>query len=219
MTNLFYIMGKSATGKDTIYKKIKENIDINEQVPYTTRPIRTGEKDGVDYHFITDEMLEEYRIKNKIIEKRTYNTAHGLWTYATIADKQLMEEGNILTIGTLESYNQIREYYANNEQTKILPIYIEIDENERRERALKREKKQENPKFEEMERRLKADNIDFSKEKLEKSGITKKETFENYDLDECVNKITNYIKTKTIVNYKNNIRKKTVNYEEFEEER
>ena len=77
----------------------------------------------------------------------------------------------------------------------------------------------ENTKFEEMERRLKADNIDFSKEKLEKSGITKKETFENYDLDECVNKITNYIKTKTIVNYKNNIRKKTVNYEEFEEER
>ena len=57
MTNLFYIMGKSATGKDTIYKKIKENIDIKEYVPYTTRPIRTGEKDGVDYHFITEQIV------------------------------------------------------------------------------------------------------------------------------------------------------------------
>ena len=58
MTNLFYIMGKSATGKDTIYKKIKEELDINEYILYTTRPMRTGEKNGVDYFFVTEEDIK-----------------------------------------------------------------------------------------------------------------------------------------------------------------
>ena len=219
MTNLFYIMGKSATGKDTIYKKIKEELDINEYILYTTRPMRTGEKNGVDYFFVTEEDIKNYRLRNKVIESRTYQTVHGPWTYATIADEQLNKEGNILTVGTLESYNKIKEYYANNENTRILPIYIKIDEQERRNRAIQREQKQEKPKFEEMERRLKADNIDFSKEKIEASGIGKNETFENYNLDECVNKIVNYIKGRTIINYKEQRRRNTINYEEEEEER
>ena len=198
MTNLFYIMGKSATGKDTIYKKIKEELDINEYILYTTRPMRTGEKNGVDYFFVTEEDIKNYRLRNKVIESRTYQTVHGPWTYATIADEQLNKEGNILTVGTLESYNKIKEYYANNENTRILPIYIKIDEQERRNRA---------------------DNIDFSKEKIEASGIGKNETFENYNLDECVNKIVNYIKGRTIINYKEQRRRNTINYEEEEEER
>ena len=214
MTNLFYIMGKSATGKDTIYKRIKEEIDINEYILYTTRPKRTGETEGVDYHFVTDKQIEQFRVRNKVIESRTYQTVHGPWTYATIADDQLNKEGNILTIGTLESYNKIKNYYANNEQTRIFPIYIKVDEQERRKRAIEREQKQENPKFSEMERRLKADNIDFSEEKLKASGITQKQTYENNNLDECVEKIVNYIKISTILNYKSQLRKQTENYEE-----
>ena len=159
MTNLFYIMGKSATGKDTIYKRIKENMNINEYILYTTRPIRTGERDGVDYHFVTNEDIQKFQDDKKVIESRTYQTVHGPWTYATIADEQLNTEGNILTIGTLESYNKIRQYFSDSDNTKVLPIYISINENERRKRALEREQQQENPKFEEMERRLKADNI------------------------------------------------------------
>ena len=52
---IIYIMGKSSSGKDTIYKKLKENLDVNTYVMYTTRPIRKGEIDGVTYHYITDE--------------------------------------------------------------------------------------------------------------------------------------------------------------------
>ena len=47
--------------------------------------------------------------------------------------------------------------------------------------------------MEEIERRLQADNIDFEEEKLKQAGITKKQRFQNYDLQECVNKIKNYI--------------------------
>ena len=193
MSNFIYIMGKSASGKDTIYKRIKEQIDVKTYVLYTTRPIRTGEQEGVDYHYVSDEQMLKFKQEGKVIESRTYQTVKGPWTYATIADEQLEQNGDILTVGTLESYNKIKEYYEDKEDTKLLPVYITIDEDERRKRALEREKKQENPNYEEVERRIKADNIDFSEENLKKAGIGQNQTFENYDLDKCVESILTYI--------------------------
>ena len=91
MSNFIYIMGKSASGKDTIYKRIKEQIDVKTYILYTTRPIRDGEIDGITYNFITSEEMKEYidgEKKQRLIEYRTYNTVHGPWTYATIDDSQ-----------------------------------------------------------------------------------------------------------------------------------
>lgn len=193
MLNFIYIMGKSASGKDTIYKKIKEQIDVKTYVLYTTRPIRIGEQEGVDYHYISNEQMLKFKQEGKIIESRTYQTVKGPWTYATIVDEQLEQNGDILTVGTLESYNNIREYYKNKKDIKLLPVYITIDEEERRKRAVKREQKQKNPNYEEVERRMKADNIDFSEENLKRAGIGQNETFENYDLDKCVGSILTYI--------------------------
>ena len=49
MSKIFYIMGKSSSGKDTIYKKIREKLpQLRRITPYTTRPIREGETDGVN---------------------------------------------------------------------------------------------------------------------------------------------------------------------------
>lgn len=193
MSNFIYIMGKSASGKDTIYKRIKEQIDVKTYILYTTRPIRTGEQEGVDYHYVSDEQMLKFKQEGKVIESRTYQTVKGPWTYATIADEQLEQNGDILTVGTLESYNKIKEYYEDKKDTKLLPVYITIDEEERRKRALEREKRQKNPNYEEVERRFKADNIDFSEENLKKAGIGQNETFENYDLDKCVENIVAYI--------------------------
>ena len=193
MANMSYIMGKSATGKDTIYNRIKQEISINNYVLYTTRPIRTGENEGIDYFFVTANQISEFVNRGKVIESRTYNTVHGPWTYATIADEQLKQEGDILTVGTLESYVKLKDYFKDNDEVDIKPIYIAIDEEERRKRAEAREARQKEPKYAEMERRLKADNIDFSEEKLKEAGITEKETFYNYDLDTCVDKILQYI--------------------------
>ena len=49
-------MGKSASGKDTIYKALAadESLKLQTIVPYTTRPVRSGETQGVEYYF-TDE--------------------------------------------------------------------------------------------------------------------------------------------------------------------
>lgn len=193
MSNLIYIMGKSASGKDTIYKKIKENMDVKSYILYTTRPIRTGEKEGEDYHYVSNEQMMKFEQEGRVIESRTYQTVKGPWTYATILDEQLEQNGDIITVGTLESYQKVKEYYEDKKDTKLVPVYITIEEEERKRRAIEREKKQEKPNYEEVERRLRADNIDFSKEKLEKVGIGEKQTFENDDLDTCVESIIRYI--------------------------
>ena len=72
-------------------------------------------------------------------------------------------------------------------------VYIQVEDGERLERALAREKTQENPKYEEMCRRFLADQMDFSEENILKAGIGRR--FRNHNLDECVKEIGNYIKS------------------------
>lgn len=191
---IIYIMGKSSAGKDTIYKILKEKIDVKPYVLYTTRPVRTGEKDGIDYNYLTDEQMEKYnQEKNcKVIESRTYNTVYGPWTYATIMDDQFQSEKDLLMTGTLESYNAIKKYFENQSDIKIIPIYIEVEDGIRLERALKREKEQSNPKYVELCRRFIADSQDFSEENINSSGIKKR--FQNNNLKDCVDEIVEYIK-------------------------
>lgn len=191
---IIYIVGKSSVGKDTIYQILKKKLNIKTYVMYTTRPIRTGEKNGVDYYYLKQEEMEKYikEIDSKVMEYRTYNTVYGPWTYATIIDKQFDSDENMLMEGTLESYNAVRKYFINNEKVNLIPIYIEVDDGVRLERALKREREQENPKYEELCRRFLADSKDFSEEKIKESGITKR--FQNNNIDECVQEIIDYIK-------------------------
>ena len=66
MGKIFYIMGKSASGKDTIYKELIEKMPkFHSIVPYTTRPMREGEKDGVEYFFVDQERFDEMMDEEK----------------------------------------------------------------------------------------------------------------------------------------------------------
>ena len=187
---IFYIMGKSSSGKDTIFNIIKDKLKMNTYVMYTTRPIREGEEDGKTYHYISDEVMQKYidgKMPQELIEKRTYQTIHGNWTYATIKDEQFNSKEDMLMIGTLESYNKIKERMKEN----VKPVYIELEDGLRLERAIKREQKEQNPKYLELCRRFIADSKDFSEENIKKAGI--KRRFQNNELDECVKEITKYI--------------------------
>ena len=80
MSKIFYFMGKSASGKDTIFKQIKERMpNLKTIVIYTTRPIREGEQEGVEYYFVDEKRLAELEAQGKVIELRAYNTVHGVW--------------------------------------------------------------------------------------------------------------------------------------------
>lgn len=193
MGKIVHLMGKSSTGKDTIFKALlkKGAMDCETIVPYTTRPIREGEVDGVEYFFTDEDKFQELKNTGKVIEDRAYHTVHGLWRYYTVDDGQIqLEQKNYLMIGTLEAYQKLQEYFG---EEKLLPVMIELDDGVRLQRALERERKQPSPKYEEMCRRFLADSEDFSEEKIEAAGITRR--FQNDDLDRCIAEIEEYIQT------------------------
>ena len=191
MGKIYYMMGKSSSGKDTLYKEIREACpDLRTVTLYTTRPVREGERDGVEYFFVSQDTLETYKKEGKVIESRTYHTVHGDWTYATIDDGQVdLLQGNYLIIGTLESYEKIKDYYG---AENLVPIYIEVEDGERLRRALLREQSQDTPKYAEMCRRFLADQEDFAEENLERAGITRR--FYNQNKLQCLDEIVREIR-------------------------
>ena len=78
MGRIFYIMGKSASGKDKIYKSLLEKTDLklHRLILYTTRPIRCGEVNGNEYFFVDNAYFEKMLLEGKIIEYRSYETVH-----------------------------------------------------------------------------------------------------------------------------------------------
>ena len=187
MGRIYYLLGKSATGKDTLYKEIlKRRPKLRTVTMYTTRPIREGETDGVEYFFTGREELERQLASGKVIESRTYQTIAGPWTYYTVDYGQfnVADDESCLMIGTLESYEKMCTYF---EAGKMVPVYIEVPDGIRLLRAVKREENQKKPNYREVCRRYLADEKDFSEENLERLGITKR--YQNTDMEICVEEI------------------------------
>lgn len=192
MGKLIVLMGKSASGKDTIYKLLKddERLQLKQIVPYTTRPMRAGEVEGEAYHFVTEAGFKELLQKGRVIEHRSYNTVHGLWRYFTVADEQIdLSKHSYLLIATLEAYVSVLSYFG---ADKVVPVLVTLDDGVRLERALSRERQQDHPKYEEMCRRFLADSEDYSEEKIQMAGITR--FFENNQVEEVAEEIATYIK-------------------------
>ena len=187
MGRIFYLMGKSASGKDSLYKLLvnDEELNLKTVILYTTRPIREGEEEGREYHFCDYDFYKAAKEADKVIESRTYNTIHGPWTYFTLDDGQIdILNNNYIMIGTLESYEKTREYFGEN---VMIPVYVTVETGERLTRALEREKLQEAPRYAEMCRRFLADEEDFKQENLERCGINN--SFENDILKDCYRRI------------------------------
>ena len=191
MGKIYCVMGKSSSGKDSIYHVIMEKgaLGLKPIIPYTTRPIRDGEQDGREYHFCTEDTVQRLQDAGRIMELRAYNTVYGVWKYFTVDDERIdLSKNNYLYIVTLEGYTKIREYFG---ADRVVPIYIEVEDGERLMRAIAREQKQDVPKYEEMCRRFLADSADFSEEKLVEAGIVRR--FQNNDFVQTVQEVTAYI--------------------------
>ena len=102
MNHIFYIIGKSSSGKDTMYSRIVAELGLLPIVLYTTRPVRNNEQEGVDYHFVDNDRFREMLKSGMVIESRTYHTCHGDWTYYTAVDSISLDKGDCVGIGTIE---------------------------------------------------------------------------------------------------------------------
>ncbi len=193
MGKIFYLIGKSCAGKDSLYNIIGNDADLGLQriIRYTTRPIRDGETDGVGYHFVDEAAYKTYRSSGRIIEEQVYHTMHGDWYYFTADDGSIdIAKNSYLATGVLESFAGTRDYYG---KDKVLPIYIELDDGERLQRALNRERLPENGRYAEMCRRFLADADDFSEKRINELGITQEMRFVNDDLEACAKRIKEWI--------------------------
>lgn len=193
MSYIFCLMGKSSSGKDSVYQRLlgDAKLGLHRLVIGTTRPIREGETDGEEYYFYTDEQFQKLCEQGKIIESRAYDTVHGIWNYFTVAQDELdVAHQDYLTINTLEAYVKLRDHFG---EKCLVPIYLEVEDGLRIQRALDRERAQAEPKYKEMCRRFLADEEDFSKENLARERI--EPIFWNVVLEETVAQVRDYILT------------------------
>ncbi len=116
-------MGKSGAGKDTLFKELLKDktLGLKTIVPYTTRPIRQGEQEGVEYHFTDEAGYRSLLEQGRIIEEREYRTVCGLWRYFTVVQENLdLERESYCLIGTLEAYLRLRDYFG---ARRVLPVW------------------------------------------------------------------------------------------------
>ena len=151
-------------------------VNLHPIILYTTRPIRTGEKEGRQYHFTDETGLDAFRKAGKVIEERTYQTIAGPWTYATVDNGLDPRKTNYLAFGS----------------DLVVPIYIDVSDKNLLTRAMHREADQENPRYKEMCRRFLADSEDFDEEKIIAAGITRRYD-NNGQLGDCVAEIARTI--------------------------
>lgn len=190
MGKIFCLLGKSAVGKDTIFKKImEEDLNLKTIIPYTTRPKRSGETNGVEYYFTDEAGLAKLEDEGRVIEKRVYNTVMGPWAFFTVDDGRIdLENNDYIMIATPKAVIDLIKYFG---KEVIVPIYIYLPDGVLLERALTRENSQKTPNYAEMCRRYLADLEDYTEDILKAAGIERH--FENKSADNTVKEIKAYI--------------------------
>lgn len=169
------IIGKSASGKDTLLNAIvkanKENL-INKIVPITTRPKRDYEQSGIDYTFVDKDYFEN--TNRRIIESSTFRD----WIYATEESSLTLNKINI-GVFTPKGLEQLKF----NKNINCISIYLRTKDKIRIKRSLSRE---ESPDIKEIFRRYEADEKDFknieNQTTFARSNNDKIDEFENLEL-------------------------------------
>ena len=188
MNHIYCIIGKSGTGKDTVLEEILKNkeVKINKLVPYTTRPMREGEVNGINYHFVSKEKFLEMDKNGLVIEKRSYDTVHGEWIYFTAAPHDA-DDNDYIIITTQEAIPAFFDAFG---EDVVHVIYLKIDDKLRLERCINRESMQDAPNYMEVCRRFIADEGDFDEETIN--------SYKNITVIDTSKPLSEY--TQTIVN-------------------
>jgi guanylate kinase len=160
MNKLFCIIGPSCSGKDTAFKTIMLHTEISDKlskiVPYTTRPKRVNEINGVDYNFITNDQYTELEESNQLAETTAYTTTEGLWLYATPMFEANKDYILIATPGVVRKLHKIY-----NGTMDIHIIYLKVNDEVRLNRAISRERHQKYPNLKQVCTRFINDSDDF----------------------------------------------------------
>lgn len=153
------LCGKSSSGKDLIKNKLIRN-GFKGVVTSTTRPPREGEKDGVNYYYLSDMEFKNRIINKEMIEYHKYNTEFGVWYYGSSANNIDLNKHDYVIVLTLEGAEAYVNYFG---AENCIVFYIDAPKSIREKRAKERDI---NFNQAEWDRRVKTDNADFSQDKV-----------------------------------------------------
>lgn len=148
------LIGKTCAGKDLIAKNLAIKHGFQRVVTYTTRPRRNGEKEGIDYHFITeDEFLEKIN-EGFFAEYRSYNASGGKWYYGSSIEsyESIKDDENYIVILNPDGYRNFLERVF----VKHKSFYIYANN-----RTIVNRLKKRKDKNDSIQRRIKSDDEDF----------------------------------------------------------
>lgn len=186
---IFALLGYMGVGKDTILKQVLKDIDdVKPIISTTTRPMRKGETEGVEYYFIDD--TEFFRRGTDFVEQRIYHTKvkengvekDATWRYG-IERMELEKDDYLIVIVDSVGYKELKNYVGNN---KIVPIFISAPQEELKARALARGDLEA-----EVDRRLKDDYERFMDFRVRTVYHEVKNT--NGRLEEAIKEVENII--------------------------
>ena len=171
MTNIFCIVGRSGAGKSYYYNsitldsKFMKKAKLEPLVYGTTRPPRSGEKDGIDYNFMSVEDYNKIN-KNKLIEFRSYNRIDGTVYYFTLTDYIASKSQNLICTASLFQYESYRnwvniENIKNPNSYKLYLIILDANVKNRLFRIVERRCKNDADIYEAC-RRIVEENAEFS---------------------------------------------------------
>lgn len=123
------LTGNIGAGKSTLLKKLEDS-GFKKVIEYTTRPIRKGEKNGVDYYFVTDEEYDRMETAGELAESQHIMTVYGMWKYG--AKKSDMNGNAVFAVGVRGATQILKS------NIPILSVYIDIDRQTAMKRAIHR---------------------------------------------------------------------------------
>lgn len=184
---MIFVIGKTCSGKDTIVNELIKKYGYKKLVSYTTRPMRTKEKQDVDYHFIKKEEFLDKIENDFFMEYKKFETAFGDWRYGSSETDYLNAGKDTIKIIEPNGLQDIL-YKIKKNKLNITPICIYIYANNK---TIKKRLMQRGDDKKEAERRLTQDNKDFSKIQCVANRIF----YNNGDksLDDVVDEINDYI--------------------------
>ena len=118
---LFVVTGASGSGKTTLVKKALSTIpSIEFSVSATTRPIRSNEQDGVDYHFLSKEQFQSKIQNGDFLEwAEVYGNYYG--TLKKPVEEALQSGSSILLDIDIKGAQQVRKNASTCTSIFILP--------------------------------------------------------------------------------------------------
>ena len=179
MKVIIALLGKAGAGKDTIATAlIGHRPNWNMMVSCTTRPMREGEQEGVNYYYLTNEEFAIKVLNGDMLEAVCFNG----WHYGS--DKTTLKDGINVGVFNPAGYECLIETAIHDKDVMVLGFYVDVDDKTRLIRQLNRES---NPNIREIIRRYQADEADFFDIEEIAKYIVKNETYE--DFEDAVNYI------------------------------